>query len=185
MRNRPPPIRFDNLVRFPGIRRGGGEGGPGDVVCYLDKFSLKERIVQRAWDLGPYDFRGSEVHILPELSSATLRRRGMLRSILSHIKQHGYTYKWGLPFHLVVRRDMNLFFLRCPADLPDLFTFLEIPPVDVMDWLEPWPALSVGVYALGKPEIRIKNWMRTPKDWEGWDLPPRRWTNFMLSVLFL
>lgn len=62
----------------------------------------------------------------------------MLRPLLSYIKQHGFMYRWGTPFHLVVRKDMDPF-VRCPADLPEMFVFKGIPPIEVWDWLQPWP----------------------------------------------
>lgn len=80
-----------------------------------------------------------EVAILPELSGATLRRRGLLKPLLKHLKDHKIAYRWGTPFHLVVRRRSEIFFLRCPEDLPVMFHFLGIPTVTVPDWLQAWP----------------------------------------------
>lgn len=36
-------VRFYKLVRYPGGRRGRGEVGSGEVVCYLDKYALKTK----------------------------------------------------------------------------------------------------------------------------------------------
>lgn len=46
--------------------------GPGDVVCYLTDYATREKIIRRAWCLGPCDFLGAEVSVLPELSEEAL-----------------------------------------------------------------------------------------------------------------
>lgn len=70
-----PPTPVERAYRLP--RMTGGEGqDPGEVACYLPDFQTQDRIIRRAWVLGPCDYMGGEVKILPELSGATLSRRG-------------------------------------------------------------------------------------------------------------
>lgn len=62
-----------------------------------------------------------------------------MRLLLGHLKAHGFSYRWGTPHRLVVRCEDKLFFVRCPADVPELFEFLAIPRFQVPEWLQPWP----------------------------------------------
>lgn len=48
------------------------EPGTGDVICYLRDYATRDRILKRARVLGPFDFEGREVKIMPELSGSTL-----------------------------------------------------------------------------------------------------------------
>lgn len=132
----PPPNQMERAFRKPQKTT---EEGPGDVICSLWDYATRDRIIKRAWVLGPFDFQGREVKIMPELSGSTLRRRVLMRPLLGHLKAHGLTYWWGTPHHLVVRRQDELFFVQCPADLLELFGFLAIPRIQVPDWLQPLP----------------------------------------------
>lgn len=135
-----PDLKIEKVIRLAGMREGGAEMA-GAVIYYLENFTMRERIVQRAWTLGPCDFQGREVVIMPELTSSTLRCRGMLKPLREYLKQHVCTYRWGAPLHDYPQSSGSLFFfLHCPADLPALFDFMGSPPIDVPDWLQPWPA---------------------------------------------
>lgn len=69
-----PQTQIEKMIRLSGLREGVA-ARPGAVVCYLAQFSTRDKIIQRAWNLGPCDLRGAEITIMPELSTATLRRR--------------------------------------------------------------------------------------------------------------
>lgn len=75
--------------------------------------------------------------ILPDLSRATLQRRAMLRPLLHNIRKLGGTYRWGYPIALIVRKGSSSFVLQHPADLPELFSFLEIETFAIPNWLQP------------------------------------------------
>lgn len=90
-------------------------------------------------DAGTLQFQGAEIKILPDLSRATLQRRAVLRPLLNVIRSKGCTYRWGYPFHLIVRKGAQSFALQHVEDIPQLFEFLETDPIAVSDWLAPVP----------------------------------------------
>lgn len=109
------------------------------VACRLHLFNDRENFIQRAWHHDPFDFRGGHVSILPDLSRAILQRRALLRPLLEAIKRKGGTYRWGSPFHLIVRRGDCNFTLRGPADF-QAFNFMDLPAMPVPNWLTLYPA---------------------------------------------
>lgn len=130
------PIKIDRVHSTIGPH----SADPGrlrDVVCRLHHYVQKEAITKRAWSKGPLLQDGVEVRILPDLSRATLHQPALLRPLLDTLKAGGFTYRWGYPFHLLVRKGENTFILQSPADLPDLFAFLGIGPVAVLNWIVP------------------------------------------------
>ncbi|KAM5171847.1 olfactory receptor 1E16-like [Mantella aurantiaca] len=132
------PITLDRAHRAIGPRSS-DPARPRDVICRVHLFKQKEEIVKKAWSHGPVNFDGNQIQILPDLSRATLYRRALLRPLLDKIRQLGLQYRWGYPFHLIVRRGNSSFFLRTQADLSDLFAFLEIQPFTIPDWLQRIP----------------------------------------------
>lgn len=108
---------------------------PRDVLCCLHSFNLKEEILRQTWRVGVLEFDGAAIHLLPDISRRTLLMRRTLKPLLDGISEKGLTYKWGHPFHLIVRKGASTFTLRHPSELPHLFTFTEMNPVDVPNWL--------------------------------------------------
>lgn len=82
------------------------------------------------------DFNGVQIRIFPDLSSHTLYMQRQLRPLLDAIQNAGSTYRWGHPFHVIILRRGETFMLRSPQQLGEVFCFLNIPSVDVPDWLE-------------------------------------------------
>lgn len=108
---------------------------PRDVLCCLHSFNLKEEILRQAWRVGVLEFDGVAIHLLLDISRRTLMMRRALKPLLDGISEKGLTYKWGHPFHLIVRKGANTFTLRLPSEFPHLFTFAEMNPVAVPNWL--------------------------------------------------
>lgn len=96
-------------------------------------------LVRKAWDKGSFRFRDSEISVFPNLTRATLQRRAILKPLRDAIHVHGGTYRWGYPFHLLVRKEDVNFALHHPYELPLLFDFLEMDPIQVPNWLAPIP----------------------------------------------
>ncbi|KAM9319837.1 protein mono-ADP-ribosyltransferase PARP4 [Gastrophryne carolinensis] len=113
----------------------GGPGSPRDVLCRLLSFEDREEIVKTAWERGTVNWNGTRITILPDFSRRTLHMRRLLRPLLEKIKSSGASYKWGHPFHLVVRKNDAVFALRSPDELPRLFDFLSVDAIQIPDWL--------------------------------------------------
>lgn len=82
---------------------------PLDVICRLHYFSQKEVVVRRTQSLGTIQHAGAEIHILTDLSRAMLQRRATLRCLLDALRASGFSYRWGYPFHLLVRKGSDTF----------------------------------------------------------------------------
>lgn len=108
---------------------------PRDLICRLHKYTLKETVLQKAWEYGDLEFDGASIKILLDLSRATLQHRAMLRPVLELARQLNITYRWGFPLSATFHRDHCSFNLRTPNDLPALFWFMETDPFPVQNWL--------------------------------------------------
>lgn len=125
---------------------------PRDIVCRIHHYSLKDLLSQRAWKHGPYDHMGCSTAMLPDLSRSTLQHLALLRPLLDKLKNAGVAYRWGFPFHLIVRRGEGSFFLRHPMDLLDLFAFVEFQSID---WCCSLLSLSAPDKAVGEDVERF------------------------------
>lgn len=96
----PDSVKLDNAYMLM-ESRSSKPSIPWVVVC-LHQFTVRESLIQRAWHHGLYGFRGDQVSLLPDLSRAILQWRALLWPLLDVIK--GCFYRWGFPFHLIVRR---------------------------------------------------------------------------------
>lgn len=134
--DRPPDseIIIDRVHRTLGPRSDTSDR-PRDVLCCLHSFSLKEDILQQAWRVGVLEFDGAAVHLLPDVSRKTLLMRRSLKPLLDGLGEKGLTYKWGHPFHLIFHKGPDTFSLRHPSELPDLFSFADMEPFPVPNWL--------------------------------------------------
>lgn len=92
--------------------------------------------VQGAWEKGTIDFDGAPIRIFTDISRQTHVMRGLLRPLLEVIREAEATYRWGHPFHLIVRRQGSEFHLHTPDQLPDLFQFIAKPAVSVPNWFD-------------------------------------------------
>lgn len=50
----------------------------------------------------------------------------MLKPLLEKLRRGAMSYRWGFPLQLTIRKDNSSFTVRCHADLPDMFTFLDM-----------------------------------------------------------
>lgn len=131
----PNSLSFDRIHRALGPRSTDLER-PRDVICRIHQYAQKEMILRAAWEKGNMEFDGACIRIMPDLSRPTLQRRALLRPVLEAARRSGATYRWGFPISVIVKKAQHSFTLRNPTDLPALFTFLEIEPVEVPDWLQ-------------------------------------------------
>ncbi|XP_069812865.1 uncharacterized protein [Dendropsophus ebraccatus] len=123
-------IELDRTHRVAGLRSQ-DRNRPRDILCRVHYYQQKEALLQRAWELGPLDYHGAEVTLLPDLSRRTLAMRRLLRPLLDA------SYRWGYPFHLIVRRGGISCIVRTPGDLPEVFKLLDIPDLPISDWTTP------------------------------------------------
>lgn len=130
----PTPLEFNSVHRALGPRPA-DPGRPRDIICRLHHYTHKETILHQAWEAGVIDFDGSSVKILPDLSKVTLQHRAMLQPLLDLACRLGLTYRGGYPLSVTFRKDQRSFTLRAPADLPALFTFMEMEPISIPNWL--------------------------------------------------
>lgn len=61
--------------------------------------------------------------------------RRALKPLLDSIREKSLTYKWGHLFHLIVCKGTDNTSLCHPSELPHLFTFTEMNPFAVPNWL--------------------------------------------------
>lgn len=126
-------IKIDRVHRALGPRSG-DPNRPRDVLCRLHHYSTKEDLSRLAWRKGSLSYKGAKLQFFSDVSRGTLQRRAILRPLLDRLLEEGFTYKWGHPFHLVVKSEGASFEVHSPADLPDLFIFVDMPPMEVPDW---------------------------------------------------
>lgn len=136
--NNPPgsEIEIDRAHRI-NSRPNTDPQAPRDILCRIHFFTMKEKISKAAWERKDFIWKGNKIQILPDLSRRTLRMRAALRPLLSKIQEAGATYRWGYPFHLIIKKGPTSFLLHTPEDLPRLFEFLGCRPVDLPNWLTP------------------------------------------------
>ncbi|KAM5140586.1 uncharacterized protein ACMZJ9_014461 [Mantella aurantiaca] len=129
------PLEIDRIHRSLGPS---SSERPRDVICRIHYYTTKEQIIQKAWEKRPIRFQESNIYILPDLSRRTLFMRSQLKPLLTLITEKGGSYKWGHPFHLIIKKASNSFRLTSPKQLPEVFTFLEADPIQIPDWLTPF-----------------------------------------------
>lgn len=112
---------------------------PRDVLCRIHFFTTKDIIINRAWKKKTVDFEGVKLKILPDLSRNTLRRRAILKPLLSNVLGAGATYKWGFPLHLIVKKDNVSYPIFTMTDVQPVLQELGIPPFHQDDWLGDLP----------------------------------------------
>lgn len=108
---------------------------------------------------------GALIKILPDLSRATLQRRACLHPVQDLAKDQGCTYRWGYPVVVKFRRESSSFTIHTPADLPRLFTFLDVAPIQITNWLSLIPYKGGVVWAprIGKDSRAIPKYANSPE----------------------
>lgn len=134
----PTSMEFDRVHHAQGLRPQ-DPNRPRDVICRLHRYTQKEQILRAAWANDRIDFDGAELSIYLDVSRATLKRRAILKPLLERLRWAALPYRWGFPLQLSVRKGGATFTLRCHADLPDLFLFLDMEPIQLPDWMKPLP----------------------------------------------
>lgn len=132
------PVKIDRVHRSSGPKWK-DLSHPRDIICRLHHYSIKDAVIQRAWQAGTIRYEGTDIKILPDLSRAALQRRTLLQPLLDPLRAQGNTYRWGYPFHLLVHRGDATFTLYGPEDLPHLFEFLDMAPIEVPNWMTQIP----------------------------------------------
>lgn len=125
------------------------------MVCRIHHYAHKETILKKAWKKGDVEFDGAQITIPPDLSRATPQWRAMLRLILEAARQSGITYRWGFPLSETFRKIQSFLTLHAKADIPALFTFIEITPITVPDWLQMIPRAAPRSFPPGTAEEHI------------------------------
>lgn len=92
---------------------------------------------------------------------ATLQRRARLRPILDLAKDQGCTYRWGYPLAVIFRKASSSFTLRTPADLLDLFSFLDVEPIQIPNWRQPISRNGQSAGTLGPTEFPFNSTAET------------------------
>lgn len=92
----PVDLELDRIHRALGPRQS-DPNRPRDVICRVHRFTQKEIIARKAWEVGAVEYEGASIKIMPDLSRAMLYRRGLLRPVLDIAHRQGATYRWGFP----------------------------------------------------------------------------------------
>lgn len=74
-------LKIDRVHRVP-PGRPRNQDRPRDVLCCLHQYDQKEKIMKSAWDRGPLEHKGSQIHLLQDLSPKTLALRQALKPLL-------------------------------------------------------------------------------------------------------
>lgn len=82
------------------VMRGVSQTTPQDVPCCGYFFTIKDAIMRAAWQQGPLDFDGTQIHPFLDLCCRTLCRQGLLKPLLELIHDLGATYTWRYPLSL-------------------------------------------------------------------------------------
>nr|AWH61093.1 L1 transposable element [Pyxicephalus adspersus] len=129
------PIEIDRVHRVRSVRDR-SSNLPNDVLCRVHYYTVKEEIMRKAWRLGPVDFDGASVQLLPDVPAQTLHMRRVLCPLLELIRSAGAFYRWGHPFHVIVTKGGETFALHRHTQLPALFSLLGVDPVVIPNWLD-------------------------------------------------
>lgn len=131
-------MELDRVHRSPG-QRPFDPNKPRDVLCRVHFYTTKDTIINKAWKKKTVEFEGAKLQILPDLCRNTLRRRGILKPLLSKLLQAGATYRWGFPLHLIVKHNNVSYPIHTMSDIPPILQELGIPPFPQDDWLGDLP----------------------------------------------
>lgn len=136
-----PPILFVRAHRA--LRQRGRESDPPrDTICCLVDFKIKEKIMRAARNHGPIVFRGKELSLFQDLSNITLQHRRALMPLRKILQNRGITYRWRFPFALAVTHAGVSAVLRYPSDLPAFCNRLQLPLIELPDWLAVLPTAA-------------------------------------------
>ncbi|XP_056387176.1 uncharacterized protein LOC130282688 isoform X2 [Hyla sarda] len=131
-------IKLDRAHRA--LRPRPTSGPPRDVICCVNDFQLKERIMAKSRTLRDFDFDGAPIQLFQDLSWITLRKRKMLQPLLSSLRSALIPYRWSFPFALQARRDGRSAVLRSHPDIPEFCAVLDLQIPKLPDWaLQPPP----------------------------------------------
>lgn len=100
------PIEIDRAHRAAGPPRYAPRP-PRDIICHIHFSNIKEEILRAARARSPLEWDGAEILILLDLSRCTLEMRKMVKPLLEVILESGATYRWGFPFHIIIRKGAN------------------------------------------------------------------------------
>lgn len=109
-------------------------GPPRDVICRVQDFALKEKIMLAARNQREIKHEGSVIQLYPDLAWATLQRRRQLQPLLALLRTRAIAYRWGFPFSLTASLDGKSSTLRSPTDLPAFCSSLGIDQPSLPDW---------------------------------------------------
>lgn len=123
---------------------------PGDAVCCIVNFPLKEEILRKAREMGRILFNGTEIKLFQNLFQITLQNSRTLRPLLDALCSRNIQYRWKFPFCLSASTRGHTALLQTPEDLPAFCEQLDIPQIDLPNWYtfyfptEPWKPVSLN-----------------------------------------
>lgn len=109
-------------------------GPPREVICRIQDYTLKEKIMFAARNQQEIKHEGSVIQLYPDLAWATLHRRRQLQPLLALLRTRAISYRWGFPFSLTAFLNGKSVMLRSPTDLSTFCTFLNIEQPSLPDW---------------------------------------------------
>lgn len=135
--NRPPesPMDIERVHRAlrPKMR---DTDPPRDVVCCMGNTALKEEITRAVRDGGRLRYEETDLQLFQDLATFTLLQRKAFRPLLTALRAKGATYKWRFPFGLEASFQDKVSIIRHPEDILPLCSTMDIPPIDLPDWLD-------------------------------------------------
>lgn len=133
---RPPDIPIDLERLHRALRsRGRDTDPPRDVIGCLVNFKLKEEIIHQARLRGCILYRGTEIKLYHDLSQMTLQKHKILRPLLDIFRERNIPYRWKFPFCLQVGSGRRTAYLLHPEDVHPFCETLDIPPIEIPDWI--------------------------------------------------
>lgn len=98
-------------------------------------YQQREVTLAKASERGDLDFNGAVISFLPDVSRRTLARLRTLRPPTKALQDTGINYRWGYPFHLLVRHNGKSHTFRSPGNLEAFCSTLSLPSdIALGDW---------------------------------------------------
>lgn len=109
---------------------------PGDIICCLYNFSLKEDIMRKACRNDQIIFNGKTIMLFHDLLQITLKNRRALWPLLEKLREKELCYTWRFPFALIVNYNGKQHTLCSPEDLPEFCQALQMDSAELPEWYQ-------------------------------------------------
>lgn len=108
-------------------RKGEKQIPPGNIICCLVDYKLKEEILRKDRNRIQLSHGGADTHIYQHLSSITLQHRRDKKPLLDTLHSKGIHYRWKFPVCLSTSTQGHTALLKVSEDLHLFCNTLSIP----------------------------------------------------------